>query len=1126
MKCPGCGHENREGVKFCNECAVPLPTHCPSCGAPNPAGAKFCNECAAPLTGKARPTSPAFTAPSPTPLSYTPRHLAEKILTSRSAVEGERKQVTVLFADVKGSMDLGEKVDPEEWYRIMNRFFQILSDGVHRFEGTVDKFTGDGIMAIFGAPIAHEDHARRACFAALHLKEELRRYAEELKRARELSFAVRMGLNSGEVVVGTIGDDLKMVYTAHGNTVGLGQRMEQLATPDQVYLTENSAKLVSGFFRLRDLGPFELKGVSAPVGVYELEGIGALHTPLEVSRSRGFSRFVGRQDDMAALEAALARAIARSAQVVGIVGEPGVGKSRLCFEFLERCRARGLAIVEAHGVPHGKALPLLPMFELFRNFFGITEQDPDQAVREKIAGRFLLLDESLREVLPLVFDLLGVSDPERPAPPMDPESRQRLLAAMVKRVTQMWGRRQPSLIFLEDLHWFDGGSAAFLEVIVEALPGTQTLVLVNFRPEYHAQWMQKSYYQQLPLLPLGREAIAELLRDLLGGDPSLGPLGNRIRERTGGNPFFIEEVIQALAETGSLEGAKGAYRLVRSASELHLPATVQAVLAARIDRLEEREKHVLQVAAVIGNEFSEPVLKRIADLPEADLSAALAKLTASEFIYEQALYPEIEYTFKHALTQEVAYGSLLVGRRQAIHERAAEAIEALFGSVLPEHYAELARHYAQSRITEKAIAYSELAGQWAVQHSANAEAIRHLTTALELLKSLPDSLERTRRELELQIALGLPLATKGLGTPEVGAAYDRALELCRKIGEPPELFPVLFGLFIFYLVRAEHRKARELAEQLFNLAKRVGDPGFLLEAHLALGFASLFLGELTLARHHWYKVIALYDRERHRSHAFVYGYDPGVGCLGWAAITLWLLGYPDEGLKRSDEALALARTLAHPFSLGFALFCAAWLHVLRREWPTATEHAEATVALSAEQMFADFLFLGTVFRGQALVGQESTDEGIAQMHDALTAAPSIGRDLNRSCYLAMLAAAYGKAGRTDDALALVADALALAERRDERVWEAEMYRVKGELLLESGGSCEAETCFRRAIEIARRQSAKSLELRAVTSLSRVLQKQGKKEEARQMLGEIYGWFTEGFETADLKDAKGLLDALS
>jgi class 3 adenylate cyclase len=475
MLCPSCKHENRAGQKFCVHCGAGLKVSCPACGARAEPREQFCGECGKSLAGLSTP------AAAPDPRSYTPKHLADKILTTRSALEGERKQVTVLFADLKGSMDLGEKVDPEEWYRIMDRFFQILSDGVHRFEGTVDKFTGDGIMAIFGAPIAHEDHARRACNAALHLKEELRRYAEELKRTRELTFAVRMGLNSGEVVVGTIGDDLKMVYTAHGNTVGLGQRMEQLATPDQVYLTENSAKLVSGFFQLRDLGPFELKGVSAPVRVYELEGVGRLHTPLEVSRSRGFSRFVGRDAEVTSLDTALSRALDGNGQVVGIVGEPGVGKSRLCQEFVERCQGRGISVYRGHGVSHGKAIPYLPILELYRGFFGISERDDAQAAREKIAGRMLLLDETLRDALPLVFEFLGVPDPEHPAPRIDPDARRRQLFAAVKRVAQARSRREPAVTLLEDLHWFDPSSEAFLEVFVEAAAGTRSLLLVTFR---------------------------------------------------------------------------------------------------------------------------------------------------------------------------------------------------------------------------------------------------------------------------------------------------------------------------------------------------------------------------------------------------------------------------------------------------------------------------------------------------------------------------------------------------------------------------------------------------------------------------------------------------------------------
>src|SRR5262245_50601583 len=539
MRCGSCTVENPEHARFCLECGAQLGHRCAACGAELPGRAKFCLECGKPISTDSLP-------PAPDPRSYTPKHLAEKILGSRSALEGERKQVTVLFADVKGSMELAEQVDPEEWHHILDRFFQLLAEGVHRFEGTVNQYTGDGIMALFGAPIAHEDHAQRACWAALHLREELSHYAEELKRTKGLGFAVRMGINSGEVVVGTIGDDLRMDYTAQGHTVGLAARMEQLAGAERVYLTEHTAALVSGYFRLRDLGPFTLKGVRDPLRVYELEGTGPLRTKLHVSRARGFSRFVGREEETAALEAALARATAGDAQVVGVVAEAGVGKSRLCYEFVQRCHARGIEVHEAHGAAHGKMVPYLLVLEFLRGYFGIGEQDTAQTTREKVAGRLLLLDPALADALPLLLDFLGVPDPERPLPHLDPEVRQQRLFDAMKRLTHARSRREPGVSLIEDLHWIDGASEAFLANLIDAVAGTRTLLVVTFRPEYDAAWMRRSYYQRLALRPLGPEAIAELLADRLGTDPSLAELGDRIRARTGGNPFFIEETVQAL----------------------------------------------------------------------------------------------------------------------------------------------------------------------------------------------------------------------------------------------------------------------------------------------------------------------------------------------------------------------------------------------------------------------------------------------------------------------------------------------------------------------------------------------------------------------------------------------------
>jgi class 3 adenylate cyclase/predicted ATPase len=1124
MRCLKCKAENPDRARFCLECGASFGLRCTACSAELPSNARFCLECGA-AVDTLSPTS------APEPRSYTPKHLAEKILSTRSAIEGERKQVTVLFADVKGSMDLAAQVDPEEWHGIMDRFFAILAEGVHRFEGTVNQYTGDGIMALFGAPIAHEDHARRACYTALHLSEELRRYARELRRDHGLNFAVRMGLNSGEVVVGKIGDNLRMDYTAQGHTVGLAARMEDLAEPGKAYITEGTAALVSGYFRLEDLGRFTVKGVHEPVQVFELQGVGTLRTPLERSRARGFSRFVGRADEMAALEAALARAVGGSGQVVGVVANAGLGKSRLCFEFVERCRARGVTVYEAHGVSHGKLIPFLPVLELFRAFFRITEQDSGEAAREKIAGRMLLLDEALRGALPPIFDFLGVPDPERPVLQLSPEERQRQLLAIIKRIVQARSRREPAVLLLEDLHWFDEASEAVVEVLVETAASTRTLLAVNFRPEYHAGWMQKSYYQQLPLLPLGPEAIAELLRDLLGTDPSLAALGGRIRERTGGIPFFIEEVVQSLAETGSLEGAKGAYRLVRPAAELALPATVQAVLAARIDRLEEREKQVLQTAAVIGREFAEPILARVVKLPEAELAAALSKLRGAEFIYEEALYPQAEYIFKHALTQEVAYNSLLNERRLTLHEHAGDAIEAIFAGGLEEHWSQLAHHYSHSRNAEKAADYLTLAARQAIERSAITEGIASLKAALELVGSLPPSPDSQRRELLVLTTLGPALmATHGYSSAEVAATYSRAHELSQGSGDSRQLFSVLRGQWVSCAVRGECRLAMTTAQQLLLLAQTLDDSCLLTDAHRVTGTTTLLhLGDPCGARTHLETAISLYEPRMHRDLVALGGDDTVVTGLMFLSWVLWLLGYPEQASERSEQALALARRVAHPFSLALALGLSANTRSLRREPDLARERAEAAINLSAEHGFRLWSAWGEIFRGCALAEQGAGEESLAQLRRGLGSLPAIDSRVFLPLFLGLLADALRKSGRLEEAVAALDEGFTAAKQNEEPWWNAELHRVRGELWLaapaEASGDA-AEHCFRQAIDLARHQGAKSLELRAVTSLSRLLRSQGKRDEARQMLGEIYGWFTEGFDTADLKEAKALLDELS
>jgi class 3 adenylate cyclase len=750
MSCSNCGHESPSGAKFCAECGQALARSCASCRAELPALAKFCPEC-----GSASSSS----GPAPaerTPVDDTPKHLADKILQSKSALEGERKQVTVLFADVKGSMELAEQLDPEQWHGILERFFEILAEGVHRFEGTVNQYTGDGIMALFGAPIAHEDHAQRACYASLQLRDAVRGYANEVRAQYGVPFGVRIGLNSGEVVVGRIGDDLRMDYTAQGHTVGLAQRMEALAESGHICLSEHTARLVEGYFELQDLGRTQVKGVAEPVGLFDLEGVGAFRTRLDRSRARGLSTFVGRDRDMRALEAALERAREGSGQVVGVMADAGTGKSRLCAEFLDGCRAQGVPVFEGRGVAHGKAIPMLPMLELWRDFYGIADGDSPEATRAKIAGRLLLMDDSFREALPYVFDLFGVADPENPAPPIDPEQRQKRIHGVVKQVFHDPGYAGGTRILLfEDLHWFDGASDVFLETMIESAPATRDLVLVNFRPEYRAPWMQRSYYQQLPLQPLGPEAIRELLRDQLGDDPSVAALPGMIHERTKGNPFFIEEVVQTLVESGHLEGSRGAYRLRTALDALEIPPSVQAILAARIDRLPEREKQLLQTAAVIGKTFSETLLRqviaRVSKLDETALSEALSALVAAEFLFEASLYPQLEYSFKHPLTQEVAQGSQLRERRVRVHAAVAEALEEAGGNQ-DERAAEIAQHWAEADDSARAARWSHRAAEWAGLSDPH-EGLRHWRRVRELAPRIAD--ERERNELALQACVQL-----------------------------------------------------------------------------------------------------------------------------------------------------------------------------------------------------------------------------------------------------------------------------------------------------------------------------------------------------------------------------------
>lgn len=695
---------------------------------------------------------------------------------------GERKQVTVLFADVQGSMDMAESQDPEQWHAIMERFFSILADTVHRFEGTVDKFTGDGIMAVFGAPIAHEDHGRRACYAALKMLDDVGEYAAELRRKHGLNFSTRIGINSGEVVAAEVGEG---GYTAVGHTVGLAQRMEALAEPGKAYLTESAAELSHGYMELEDLGHFEIKGASKPVGVFELVGVGAARSRLDLSRERGFSRFVGRDEEMAVLEEALARAERSDGAAVGIVAEPGVGKSRLCHEFAERCRERGIEVFECQAQAHGQSIPFMPVLQMLRSYFGIADGDPERIVREKIAGRTLLLDPDFAEDLPLLFDFLGVPDPHRPLPQLSAEARHRALRGAVCRLVRAPNRRNSIVTLVEDLHWMDEGSAVLLGELISSVEGTKTLAIVNFRPEYDAtQWAGASTYRGISLEPLGLEGSRELLRDLAGEDPSLDGLADLIHGRTAGNPFFTEEIVRGLAEAGNLEGERGAYRLARPVEDAGgVPASVQTILAARIDRLGPTAKQLLQAASVTNREISERALGMISGLSESeDYRAALCELTDGGFLFEAEVYPERVFSFRHPLTREVAYSTQLADQRATAHAATAHALIELNPDRHDELAALIASHMEAGGETLEAARWTGRAAYWAGS-SRPQDALRLWRKVMELTEGLEESEETTAmavmsRLLQLDYAWRL-----GMDKDEEDRLIAEAEEIATETGD-------------------------------------------------------------------------------------------------------------------------------------------------------------------------------------------------------------------------------------------------------------------------------------------------------------------------------------------------------
>jgi class 3 adenylate cyclase/tetratricopeptide (TPR) repeat protein len=1119
MRCAKCGSDNRDGRKFCAKCGIALARQCARCGSSNEPGEDFCGECGAALaanTGAAATTS----------IQATPEiHIMPDRPDASTTTDGERKTVTALFADIKGSMELMEDLDPEEARAIVDPALKLMIDAVRRYDGYIVQSTGDGIFALFGAPVAHEDQPQRALYAALRMQDDIRRFAERLRAEKGFNLQVRVGANVGEVVVRSIQTGERQAeYTPIGHSISLASRLQSLANPGSIAISDGLRKLVEGYFTLKALGPARIKGSSEPVNVYEVLGLGPLRTRLQRAAGRGLTKFVGRRREMEALKHAAELAQTGHGQVVAVMADPGVGKSRLFYEF-EATSQSGWMVLEAFSVSHGKASAYLPVIELLSQYFEISREDDDRKRGERILGKVLRLDRNLEDTLPYLYSLHGISEAGDSLVQMYPQIRTRRTLDTIKRIILRESLNQPLMVIFEDLHWIDSETQALLNLLVDSIANARVLLLVNYRPEYRHEWGSRTHYTQLRLDPLGRESAEEMLSVMLGDDKDLGALRRQIIERTQGTPFFMEEMVQALLEEGVLQ-RNGRVKLAKPISATKVPSTVQAVLASRIDRLPAPQKELLQTLAVLGREFSLSLAQRVTLKTGDDLEQMLAELQLAEFINEQPTAGELEYTFKHALTQEVAYNSLLAERRRAIHEKTANGLEALFSERLDDHYTELAYHFLRGVNTAKAIHYAQLAADQAVNRAVYSEAANLIEASLRLLDRLPEGPERWRAELALRsVENRLAFACYGGASPERERAVRRMCELGNLLGGKEQLLPGLNGLCNLHFVRGEASAGSKLATECLKLAEDTHDPKWLAVARFNSAASAMSSGNLTQA-------VAHLDEMRRQANLAKVKFSLSGSLYETAmplAQILHLLGRVSDASRSAEWALRYARESRHPFSLGFVLaIVEGWFRHLRREPDVALARAREAIALSEENGFVNWLHWGHFHHGRALVETGKFEQGITEMEEATENFRRTGGNVSVQYTHALLAQGYAKIGEFEKAVPMLDESLTHNERTGEKRDHAEILRLKGEALLmrDTASIAQAEKCFRDALEVARGQEAKWWELRISVSLARVLRDTNRPDEARAVLGEICNWFSEGFELPDLRDAKALLDELS
>jgi class 3 adenylate cyclase/tetratricopeptide (TPR) repeat protein/ribosomal protein L40E len=1103
LECLACHTDNPSRAKYCLQCGTRLNLACRKCGTELPASARFCLECGEPIAARQNETS-RFDSPQ----TYTPRHLAERILADKASLEGERKQVTVLFADIKGSTELIADLDPEEADRLLNPIIDCMMEAVHRYEGTVTRVMGDGIMALFGAPIAHEDHAIRACFAALVMQDAMLTHNEEIRREQGFAVHIRVGLHSGEVVVRSIGNDLYMEYTAVGQSAHLAARMEQLADPGSVFISADTLRLAEGYVEVRDLGKVPVKGLSEAVNVYELTGAGLARRRFEAAAARGLTRFVGRDAEMLHLQDALARAHGGHGQVVCVVGEAAVGKSRLFFEFTRSHRTREWLVLESSSLSYDKASAFLPVTGLLKDYFRIEPRDGARTISEKVSGKLVTLDETLVSSMPAFLALLHVPTNDPKWQGLDSSQRREQTFDACKRLLLRESQLRPLILVFEDLHWIDSKTQAFLDDFIGSLPSARILLLMNYRPEYEHQWATRTYYSQLRIDSFPPETAETFLDQLIGSDHGLRPLKRLLIEQTQGNPFFLEESVRTLAETGALAGTSGDFYLTKALTSIEVPASVQTLLAARIDRLPAEEKTILQTASVIGETVPFALLSRIVDMPPDTLQRGIAHLKAVEFLYETSLFPEVEYTFKHALTCQVAYGSLLNERRRALHAKILQAMESLYADRVDELVDRLAHHAFRGENWAKALTYLRQAGVKAETRSAYREAVRCFEEALEALNALPSDMSMLEQAVDVRFDLRTSLFPLGEAR-QVLHYLEEAGELCGRLDDPTRQAWVSVYMCHYRWVSGQSAEARQLGLRARALAESLDDFSLTITVNYYLGLACLSAGDYPGAERQLRENVTLLKDDLIHERFGVAGY-PAAMSRTYLAWVLAERGAFDEGIAYGREGFQMARECNHTWSLVTASWGLASLHIIKGEARDALEILEHALSLSREMSLGALTpgVKGSLGYAYAISGRVS--EGLSLLQEAIEAAESSERLALHALLVAYAGDVLRLANRMQGARTYAERALSLARERGERGIEAWALCLMGDIARSpaAGETQAAVSRYEEAFDLAAELGMRPLTARCQLGLAHVHQAAGNRDAFTDRIGSAVEQFRE------------------